>query len=85
MGRLSSGLQSDHGTVCHAVVRRQVRRPPCPYNDWGRRRDPDDDTVEREVSLCGKSPGKRSVGWKLDEPGAAVTCDVCLRKLERQR
>lgn len=31
-------------------------------------------------ALCGKEPGRRSVGWSC-YPGRAVTCPKCLKKI----
>lgn len=79
-GRLSSGLQADHGTRVHAVVRKKCKRPPCPYNDFGRKEIPNDD-YEADVALCGARPGRRSVGWATENE-LPVDCPKCLKKLE---
>lgn len=80
LGRLSSGMQGDHGNLYHAVVRKKAKRPPCPYNDFGRKIIENDD-FEADVSLCGKNPGPRSIGWEFSDIGAEVTCEKCLSKL----
>jgi hypothetical protein len=87
LGRLSNGFQSDHGTKYHAVVLKKVQRPACPFNDFGRNRNPETDYVERYVALCGTKPGPRSVGWDFQNGASTVdnvvTCPRCLKKLEK--
>lgn len=80
LGRLASGLQSDMGTLVHAVIAKRCKRPPCPFNDWGRKVIPNDDYTAN-ISLCGKRPGRRSVGWDREE--TEVTCPRCLAKLAK--
>jgi hypothetical protein len=86
LGRLSNGFQSDHGIRYHAVVWKRIKRPPCPFNDWGRKEIPDDDFTA-QVALCGAKPGRRSVGWDFQNGssnvGKEVTCPRCLKKLQK--
>lgn len=84
LGRLSSGLEADRGKKIHAVVKKKRKRPPCPFNDWGRKEIPNDD-YEIEVGLCGASPGRRSIGWQTVEAEQEVTCPKCLKKLDAKR
>lgn len=83
LGRLSNGAESDHGTLVHAVRTRKCKRPPCPFNDYGRKAIPNDDYTA-EVSLCGRRPGRRSVGWSWNDKDMAVSCPKCLSKLEKE-
>ena len=83
-GRLSSELQADHGSVVHAVHESKAKRHPCPANDWGRKSGPDD-YVLAHVSLCGKRPGRKSVGWSTSDKEAPVTCPRCLKKIEKMQ
>lgn len=82
LGRLANGQEADHGRVVHAVTMRQMQRPACPFNEWGRRRA--NDTVAREVALCGAQPGRRSVGWSDGDEGT-VTCPRCAARLAADR
>lgn len=75
LGRLSSGLQSDHGTLYHAVILKTqiVLRSGI--------------ETQRKiyVGLCGAKPGRKSVGWSFnhgtDHGVQAVTCQKCLKRL----
>jgi len=79
LGRLSNGAEADRGTRAHAVAYKTIQRPPCSFNEWGRNRDPANDTVEAEVALCGAKPGRRSVGWNFDGD-KSVTCPRCAER-----
>jgi hypothetical protein len=79
LGRLLSGMQSGHGIRVHAVILKQVKRPPCLFNDWGHKAIPNDD-YRIQVGMCGAKPGRRSVGW-INETDLEVTCPKCLFKL----
>ena len=85
VGRLANDLQADHGTVYHAVIRKEV-----PFARVTRRRvapEMEGKMVERNVSLCGKMPGPRSVGWDFENfsahLGTKVTCPRCLKKIQK--
>lgn len=78
LGRLCTGLESDHGSIVHAIVLKACKRPPCPYNDFGRKVIPND-SYHREIALCGAKPGKSSVGWSYSD--LTVTCKHCLKHL----
>lgn len=80
LGRLANGNEADSGTLIHRVVRKKAKRPPCPYNDFGRKIIENDD-YETDVSICGKKPGRRSVGW--DETTQNVTCPTCIQRLTK--
>jgi hypothetical protein len=82
LGRLSNGFQSDHGVRVHAVTCRKTKRPPCPYNDYGKKEIPDDD-YKTDMGLCGAKPGRRSVGWAW-EKDMEVNCPKCLKRLEKE-
>lgn len=70
-GRLLSGAQSDHGSRVHAVVDATVESPRMPGV-----------MITRSRGLCGRLPGRRSVGWAW-EPDRAVDCPTCLIRLRR--
>jgi len=78
LGRLSNGLESDKGRYIHAVRLSPATRPPCPYNDFGRKEIPNDNYTTWK-SLCGKVAGKKSVGWDFDD-SQEVTCPQCIKK-----
>lgn len=80
LGRLVSDLQSDHGILVHCVIDRPCKRPPCPFNDFGRKSIPNDN-YSAWIGLCGAKPGKRSVGWSYVADN--VTCPKCLAKLAK--
>jgi hypothetical protein len=86
LGRLTDGRQADHGKLVHAVVEKFVKPRPNPSNDWGRNAERMAQPVVAEVSLCGKRPGRRSVGWDFrnfatDHP--EVTCPRCAKKVKQ--
>lgn len=81
LGRLANGFESDKGKLVHAVALMPAKRPPCPFNDFGKKVIPNDD-FQTWKSLCGKVPGKRSVGWDYDVSEKIVTCEKCLGKLK---
>lgn len=82
LGRLGDASQRDGGTLVHIIVEKLVPRPPCSYSDWGRSTNEAKKTMLADVALCGKRPGRRSVGWEYDT--GAPTCSTCLRLAERQ-
>lgn len=74
MGRLSNGLQSDHGKIYHAVPKDGKKVPS--NNTLGYR--------FIYPAICGATPGKRSVGWAYDKDVGEdfkVSCPRCLKKL----
>jgi len=81
LGRLASGFESDKGKLIHALTRKISKRPPCPYNDFGRKEIHNDDYYI-EVALCGAKPGRKSVGWDYSE--TVVTCEKCLKKINKE-
>ena len=80
LGRLANGAQADHGTLIHAVALMPAKRPKCPFNDFGRKVIENDD-FKTFKTLCGKTPGRRSVGFTYDITGD-INCPRCLKKLE---
>jgi hypothetical protein len=78
LGRLANGFQADQGRLNHIVTLKKAKRPPCPYNEWGRKEIVDDD-YETWIALCGAKPGRRSVGWSYDE-GLQPSCPKCVKK-----
>jgi len=81
LGRLTNGFQSDHGTVYHAVIRKMVKHP-----NAGKVLDNGyviPEKYETDVSLCGRKPGRKSVGWKFDDPERVVSCEKCLKKIQK--
>jgi hypothetical protein len=79
LGRLANGCESDHGSLVHAVVNKDIKHPKA-----GQKLPSGYICPERyatEVSLCGKIPGRRSVGWSTGDNALAVTCIRCLKKL----
>lgn len=80
LGRLSNGLESDKGSLVHAVVLKPAKRPKRPYNDFGRKLMPND-TYSIEIALCGAKPTQRSVGWS--ETDLAVSYPKCLKRLAK--
>ena len=87
IGRLSNGLQSDHGHIYHAVVRKMVKMEKCPYSNWGRDPIKSQEKRERSVSLCGRRPGPKSIGWDFENFSSnldnEVTCTKCKERLEK--
>jgi len=74
LGRLTDGAERDHGSYVHALYKAEVFSPRIP-----------DMLITVEKSICGKKPGKRSVGWSdndndNDKP---ITCPKCLKRLEK--
>lgn len=80
LGRLSNEAQADHGKVFHAVAMKKTKRPPCHFNDWGKKIIENDD-FEAPIALCNAKPGRRSIGWRYE--GGEVTCEKCLKKLQK--
>lgn len=84
LGRLANGFQSDQGKLIHAVTERITKRKPCPYNDWGKSQEFEKIFVDKEVSLCGKKPGKRSVGWDFNIE-KEINCEKCLKRIYEKK
>jgi hypothetical protein len=75
LGRLSNGAQADHGVVVHLVYFKKVPSLRFP-----------DKPISAEVSLCGKRPGPKSVGWSGYWKGDEVlklSCEKCLKRAQR--
>jgi hypothetical protein len=84
LGRLSNGFQSDHGKLIHAVAELPAKRPPCPFNDFGRKVIPNDNFTMQK-GLCGAKPARRSVGWTFHEITEEINCPKCLARMERMK
>jgi hypothetical protein len=69
------------------VIRKNIQRPPCPFNDFGKNRNPENDMIESSGGLCGVKPGLKSIGWDfenhIDNSKFEVTCPKCKKKLEK--
>ena len=78
LGRLANGNEADTGTLIHALTEKQVPLRPCPLNEFGKIPGM---TTTTTVSVCGKRPGRKSVGW--DRTESPVTCAKCLTKVAR--
>lgn len=83
MGRLTDGAQADHGRLVHVVTIKSVKPRKTRYNDYGRDLEKMAIKTAAEVSLCGKRPGPRSVGWSPNGDGAP-TCHKCIARAETQ-
>ena len=70
LGRLSNGFQSDHGALVHALHKTTVPSPRIP-----------EITITIEKSICGRRPGRRSVGWSTNDNDLPVTCPNCLKRM----
>jgi hypothetical protein len=81
LGRLANGAESDRGLLIHATIMKPAKRPPCQFNDFGRKTIENDDYMARKA-LCGASPGRRSVGWEFGEKELLVSCERCIKKMK---
>jgi len=64
-GRCSNGYERDQGSKIHAL---NVTEPVSVFNPY------------YVKSLCGREPGRRSVGW-VERFELVVTCPRCLKKM----